>query len=240
MGLSAGGWGAHTCYAGAPEGRAPLMTLSALLQVPPPQMSFTSSVRSQILIKQLPLMCNKQIRMKNFPVLFFHSELLDWVSSVWCGVSNSACFLLSSFHLFWAFYFLYHLLLSFTLSGFNLPVFIFSNIPPTIPCCCWTCLHSSFTYISFSVHVPFLIAFINLFSFLFHYLFCSSHYLFFICFCFFFHFFLFFLLFFYYLFVFCISFVFYIFVFFAKCTYIYFIYFIIFNFFVHYFILYIV
>lgn len=62
-------------------------------------------MRSQILIKQLPLMCNKQIRMKNLPILFFHSELLDWVSSVWCGVSNLACFLLSSFHLFWAFFF---------------------------------------------------------------------------------------------------------------------------------------
>ncbi len=75
-------------------------------------------------------MSSKQIRMKNLPVLFFHSELLDWVTSVWCGFSNSACFLLSSFHLFWAF-FLYHLLLSFTPSGFILLFYALSS--PTLP-----------------------------------------------------------------------------------------------------------
>lgn len=123
-----------------------------------------------------------QIRMKNLTVLFFHSEHLDWVSSVWCGFSNSACFLLSSFHLFWA-YFLYHLLLSFTPSGFILLVFIFSNTSPTTPRCHWTWLYSSITSPSFSVHVPFHVFFllfvsvICIFSFIFYILFFQNVYI---------------------------------------------------------------
>lgn len=139
------------------------MTLSALLQVPPPQMSFTSSVRSQILIKWLPLMCNKQIRMKNLPVLFFHSELLDWVSSVWCGVSNSACFLLSSFHLFWAFYFL---LISCSRSPSRVLIFLYSSSPTLLlqSHAGHVFIHPSHTFLSLYMFPSSLLA---------HYLFCS-------------------------------------------------------------------
>lgn len=174
MGLSAGGWGAHTCYAGAPEGRAPLLTLSALLQVPPPQMSFTSSVRSQILIKQLPLMCNKQITMKNLPVLFFHSELLDWVSSVWCGVSNSACFLLSSFRFGRSNFFI----ISCSRSPSRVLIFLYSSSPTLLlqfrAVAGYVFIHPSHTFLSLYMFPSSLLLFI-FFSFslfiLFHYLF---------------------------------------------------------------------
>lgn len=155
MGLSAGGLGAHVLY---PEGRAALILPSTLLQVLQPQMSFTFSVKSQILIKQLPLMSSKQIRMKNLPVLFFHSELLDWSLLFDVDFLTRPVFFSLLFTCFGHSFFI--------ISCSHLPsralffLFIFSNTSTTIPRCRWTRLHSSITSPPFSVHVPFHVFFL--------------------------------------------------------------------------------